>query len=44
MTDVVWAREEELSMYSLTPTATRVVKKAFAMANARSEHPESTDH
>ena len=33
--DVAWAREEELDRFSLTPTATRVVKRAFEMARAR---------
>lgn len=31
VTDVAWAREEELVKYSLTPTATRVIKRAFEM-------------
>ncbi|MFZ0885265.1 MAG: NUDIX hydrolase [Candidatus Acidiferrales bacterium] len=31
VTDVAWAREEELAAYSLTPTATRVIKRAFEM-------------
>jgi 8-oxo-dGTP diphosphatase len=30
--DVVWATESELEKYSLTPTATRVIRKAFEMA------------
>ena len=33
--DVAWAREEELERFSLTPTATRVIKRAFEMARAR---------
>ncbi len=33
--DVAWALEEELDRFSLTPTATRVVKRAFEMARAR---------
>lgn len=33
--DVAWARDEELDRFSLTPTATRVVKKAFEMTRAR---------
>ena len=35
VTDVAFAREDELSRFCLTETATRVVKKAFAMARAR---------
>jgi 8-oxo-dGTP diphosphatase len=35
VTDVAWVREEELGRYGLSPTATRVVKKAFAMARER---------
>jgi 8-oxo-dGTP diphosphatase len=31
VTDVAWAREEELASYKLTPTATRVIKRAFGM-------------
>lgn len=36
VTDVVFAREDELVQYHLTETATRVLKKAFEMARARS--------
>jgi hypothetical protein len=32
--DVAWAREEQLGQYSLTPTATRVIQRAFAMWRA----------
>ena len=35
VTDVAFSTEDELSKYSLTETATRVLKKAFAMALAR---------
>ena len=35
VTDVAWARESELSKYSLTPTATRVIQKAFEIARGR---------
>jgi 8-oxo-dGTP diphosphatase len=35
VTDVVFSTEDELSKYSLTQTATRVLKRAFAMALAR---------
>ena len=33
--DVAWALEEELDRFSLTPTATRVVKRAFEMVRER---------
>jgi 8-oxo-dGTP diphosphatase len=35
VTDVVFARENELANYHLTETATRILKKAFAMDRAR---------
>lgn len=35
VTDIAFAREEELGSYNLTPTATRVLRKAFALARAR---------
>lgn len=35
VTDVALVREDELAPYNLTVTATRVIKKAFAMARAR---------
>lgn len=35
VTDAVYVREDELERYHLTPTATRVLKKAFAMARER---------
>ncbi len=35
VTDVAFAREDELSKYHLTETATRVLKRAFAMALTR---------
>jgi ADP-ribose pyrophosphatase YjhB (NUDIX family) len=35
VTDLAFAAEEELPRYSLTPTATRVLKKAFALWRAR---------
>lgn len=34
-TDVAYASEEELSLYNLTETATRVLRSAFAMDRAR---------
>jgi ADP-ribose pyrophosphatase YjhB (NUDIX family) len=35
VTDVAFAREEELANFHLTETATRILKKAFAMDRAR---------
>ena len=35
VTDVAWASEAELNGYSLTPTATRVIQKAFEIARGR---------
>jgi ADP-ribose pyrophosphatase YjhB (NUDIX family) len=35
VTDVAFASEEELTKFSLTETATRILKKAFAMDRAR---------
>jgi len=35
VTDVAFAREEELGKYGLTETATRILRKAFAMDRAR---------
>jgi ADP-ribose pyrophosphatase YjhB (NUDIX family) len=35
VTDVVFVTEDEMPRYHLTPTATRVLKKAFAMWRAR---------
>jgi ADP-ribose pyrophosphatase YjhB (NUDIX family) len=35
VTDVAFASEEELSRFHLTETATRVLKRAFAMDRAR---------
>lgn len=35
VTDVAWVAEADLGPYHLTPTATRVLKKAFAMAKSR---------
>ncbi len=35
VTDVAYAREDELEPYQLTETATRILKKAFAMHRAR---------
>ncbi len=37
VTHVAWAREDELGGYNLTTAATRVLRKAFAMARARAE-------
>jgi 8-oxo-dGTP diphosphatase len=41
VTDVAWAAESELQKFSLTPTATRVIKKAFQMAQERDGRPSS---
>jgi 8-oxo-dGTP diphosphatase len=35
VTDVAWVAEDDLERYSLTPTATRVIRRAFEMAFAR---------
>jgi ADP-ribose pyrophosphatase YjhB (NUDIX family) len=35
VTDLAFAAEDELSRFNLTPTATRIFKKAFSMAAAR---------
>jgi ADP-ribose pyrophosphatase YjhB (NUDIX family) len=35
VTDVAFASEEELGRYNLTETATRILKRAFAMARAK---------
>ena len=35
VTDVAWAHEAELNGYSLTPTATRVIQKAFEITRGR---------
>jgi 8-oxo-dGTP diphosphatase len=35
VTDVAFAREEELEQFALTETATRILKKAFAMNKVR---------
>ncbi len=35
VTAVAWASEAELERYSLTPTATRVIRRAFEMSRAR---------
>src|SRR5215475_2534704 len=32
VTDVAWAKESELDNFALTPTATRVIRKAFLLA------------
>jgi 8-oxo-dGTP diphosphatase len=39
VTDLVFASEDELARYHLTPTATRVIKKAFAMSRSRPHVP-----
>ena len=35
--EFAWAREEELAKFDLTAAATRVIRKAFAMARAKDE-------
>ena len=35
VTDVAWAEEDQLEKFALTPTATRVIRKAFSMARAK---------
>jgi 8-oxo-dGTP diphosphatase len=35
VTDVAWAREDELERFQLTAIATRVIKRAFEMARLR---------
>jgi 8-oxo-dGTP diphosphatase len=35
VTDVAYVREEDLGQYGLTETATRILRKAFAMERAR---------
>jgi ADP-ribose pyrophosphatase YjhB (NUDIX family) len=35
VTELAFVTEDELSRYQLTPTATRILKKAFAMRQAR---------
>jgi 8-oxo-dGTP diphosphatase len=35
VTDVAWAGEAELERFSLTPTATRVIRKAFSLARRK---------
>jgi 8-oxo-dGTP diphosphatase len=37
VTDVAWVREEELEGYGLSIAATRVLKKAYAMAGAQTD-------
>ena len=39
VTDVAFAREDELERFHLTETATRVLRKAFAMDRARNSIP-----
>jgi 8-oxo-dGTP diphosphatase len=37
VTDVAWAAESDLERFSLTPTATRVIRRAFEMDRARNK-------
>jgi len=41
VTDVAWVAESDLGAYNLTPTATRILKKAFAMTAARDARQQS---
>jgi 8-oxo-dGTP diphosphatase len=41
VTDVAWVAEDDLGAYDLTPTATRILKKAFAMASGRDARPRA---
>lgn len=43
VTDAAWAAPSELARYSLTPTATRVIRKAFEMAGRPSHPSKSAD-
>ena len=38
--ELVWAREDELGQYDLTPAVTRVLQKAFARARERDMTPK----
>ena len=40
VTDIALAAEHELSRYNLTPTATRILQKAFALARQRAQAPQ----
>ncbi len=35
VTEVAWAEENDLEKFALTPTATRVIRKAFSLARSR---------
>jgi hypothetical protein len=35
VTDVAWVSWEDLEKFALTPTATRVIRKAFSMARLK---------
>ena len=35
VTDVAWADEDDLEKFALTPTATRVIRKAFSLTRGR---------
>jgi 8-oxo-dGTP diphosphatase len=39
VTDVAWAREEELAGFQMTETAMRIVRKAFSLDRVRRSHP-----
>ncbi len=44
VTDVAFAREDELERYALTETATRIVRKAFALARRSGMHRAGEQH
>lgn len=39
VTDVAWAREEELDGFQMTETAMRILRKAFSLDRERRSHP-----
>jgi 8-oxo-dGTP diphosphatase len=39
VTDVAWAREEELDAFEMTETAMRILRKAFSLDRVRRSHP-----
>jgi 8-oxo-dGTP diphosphatase len=39
VTDVAWAREEELDEFQMTETAMRILRKAFSLDQVRRSHP-----
>jgi len=41
--EITWATDAELAQYSLTPAATRVIRKAFEMSRQRAEPADRND-